>query len=1057
MGRTADLDHAVVGKAVGIDGRPAAGAPAASDFHFWYSRAKVDELSYPSPDMANGMDFGSDLMRVARDGLDGAVIEGERPVVYRLTDTERDTAEIDLEGVVTVETTDGTYAVGEAAGRLAASLDSQPTDLFVDGVLVDEPYAVPALEVLLETLLDNGMGTRLCYTTPGTIVDADRPTDHHREVIEETLESLGFDATPVSTGYAVVADQLRDENLTGLGINVDRDRTSVALVYYGVPVLAFSLAKGADWVVERAAGATGHAPDQLESRLESFALDPEASGDDIERALATAFDELTSDLLEAIRIEVEAADIERGIAVPVAVAGPWAVAGLEYLLGGRFDAASLPFSIRGSRRADDAGESAVRGALVSAQDDVDAFDEVIWSAHTREETAAGEPDAEAAESTAQLTFEEAVDSTSAPDDVANDAIEQLFDRLGTRDDELAELADRIATLADDLDELEATAADQSALDALGTELETVSSSLAAASETIDRLEERWSASESERDALVESIDSVESVLDDRLDTLSATHDSDVDRLDSGLSEHRRTLEEAVDDLESDIETVESSLSTDLDDAVDSIREDLARVETDLATVTDDLEGRLASLHDAIDTEASDRKAALDAVDDTIETLDAELSMELERVDERVERLDASVTTLDSTLDSIESTLEYTESTTDTNQEAIDTLESSLATVESTVSEVESEVASFDSALATLEPTVEEVSSTMSSVESDIETVAATVDDLEADVRELESAVGDRDATITELDARVADLDATVTTDADEGVTESNLGAVESTIEDVRSSVDEIETWRMETVDRLEAIEASRDSIDDGAVVLTSADVAGEGDTIASTSVVEERVEAVDSSVSAELESVREAIDAVDSRLDSDQSTVESSDDVSITEADLDRLETLDRTVPTLTDRLDAIDGRVDTFEDDLDSLTREIDEAVDRSELRETVEAAHAVDDTDLSTIESRLSSLESESDGVEVPAERVADLDQRVHELTRKVEAGEDADHGDDDGAEATIGGRNGLAATGVAALVAGATVLGSALVPSIGAAGVGTAALVLGAVLLAASTLGQ
>jgi len=75
-------------------------------------------------------------------------------------------------------------------------------------------------------------------------------------------------------GFAVVYDQLAANNYTGLGICLESQTTSAALAYYGVPAMAVTIAKGREWIVERAAGETGHAPAQVAGVLEEFVLDP---------------------------------------------------------------------------------------------------------------------------------------------------------------------------------------------------------------------------------------------------------------------------------------------------------------------------------------------------------------------------------------------------------------------------------------------------------------------------------------------------------------------------------------------------------------------------------------------------------------------------------------------------------------------------------------------------------------------------------------------------------------------------------------------------------------
>ncbi|WP_254862893.1 hypothetical protein [Halovivax gelatinilyticus] len=1044
--------------------------------------------------MANGLDFASDTTRIARDGLDGAVIEDERPLAYRTTGEELSSLDDSVPDELLIEHEEQTYVVGSEAKRVASAFDDQPDPLFVDGVLVDEPFAEPAIDALLGVLLANGMGNRLCYTTPGTIVDVDRPTDHHRAVIDESIGALGYDATPVSTGFAIVADQFRDENLTGLGIYIGSDVTSVALVYYGVPVIVFSIAKGRDWIVERAAGETGHANEQVASRLETFSLDPDGVADDIESALAQSYDELTGSLVEAIRIELEAADLDRGVSVPVAVAGPWAVEGVEFLLGGRFDAAQLPFSVRGIRRAADPEESAVRGALAAAQDDVDEFDSVTWSAHqaTDGETASAEPGSSEAMTT-QLTFD---DSASTADAIADDAIEQLFDRLGTRDDELGSLGDRVDSVANDLEALQTEAASNEDLTSLESAVDAVRSSLSDASSTIDSIESELAAREVATDELSDALESAEGTLADRLEALESdletveqSHDSDIERLDDAVTATESALESAVDELETAIADGDEALASTVESSIDAVRSDLEPSIESLHETQERLDVELESLRD-------ERSNDLSSFEETVDEIDSQLRADVEGIESVVESLESTVDSLESTLEAhgdrlptLESELRAVESAVESLDDDLDEHQGTVADLDETVTSLDSDVESLESTVSAIEPTlaeletsvealetvdeksVSEVDSTLEtlttsveSVESALESVDERVDDtqawIESDVAELRESVESIRTELDELettddggepspsippeyDDRLDDIEAAIDAiDRSGDVSELDDGtSLPDAVTDLRESYDAFERTHDVITDRLDALETSES---ERAEPLSIEDVVA-AEAVASTDSVESSLTDVESSLKSEIASVRSVVDELNAAVETLQHSA-ANEEASTTEGvSHQELESVTSSISTLESRLDDIEatGWSDERADRLDSIESTLERHDDeRAQLELRIE---------------RLSSSDGESLSDE-PLERIAELDQRMHELSRKTgdllaqEATntESADeHARPANGQSSLGSM--AMGAGAASVIAGGALAADELNSTVGTTELGVGAVILGAVIVA------
>ncbi|WP_049923340.1 hypothetical protein [Halopiger djelfimassiliensis] len=518
--------------------------------------------------MIVGLDIGTDAIRSAVDGADGPAIESVPAIVLPVTESTLESASLSPADGRLVEAGETTYVVGSDAAAVAETVDAEPQPLFSTERLASEGDIELALETIVDSVLTASSSDRLCYTLSGTPVDAEEPATSHRETIESVIADPDS-TTPISKGFAVVYDQLEGDNFTGLGICIGAQVTSATLAYYGVPAMSVSIGTGSDWIVERAAGETGHDPAKVRDVLEAFDLDPDAATGGIERALAQAHDDFVGDLADAIREAADEGDVQQGLSVPIAVGGTGAVEGIEYLLGGRFDAANLPFSIRGVRRADDPATSAARGALAAARDDVDVDEDGLWSdpesnatspASGDGKTGPSPPDTEAETVDVRVPGAAADDRQSrsfdtgcSADDAAraDDAIEQLFDRLANRDDEIRSIDAAVDDLSESLGDLEdrtpstddVTALEER-LDDLGDRAETLEERTAGFGERLSALESR--PDETTLSAVTDDVESLEAAIE--------SVRSDLEAVEGQLTE-AATRDEEIDALRADIEEI----------------------------------------------------------------------------------------------------------------------------------------------------------------------------------------------------------------------------------------------------------------------------------------------------------------------------------------------------------------------------------------------------------------------------------------------------------------------------------------------------------------------
>ena len=951
-----------------------------------------------------GLDIGTGAIRSASGDArsDGGV--DTYPAVTLALEEDVEGVDGEFDQTASFEHGDTTYLVGRAATRAAEELDRSPTPLFSNGVLeVGEPTQ-RALEQLISTALGEDSIDRLCYTTPGTIVDADEPTDVHRSTVATALEKQAVSTTAISKGFAVIYDQLAEDNYTGLGVCIESHSTSLALSYYGVPVLACTLAKGRSWIAEQAAAQTGHAPDQVDSVLSAFTLDPSAAGGGIERALAQAHDALAAALIEALEAQAAKADLQQGLSVPLAVAGDGAVEGIEFLLGGRFDAADLPVSVRGVRLAQAPGAAPARGALAAARDDVDAYEAVTWgeggSNPSGAVDSAGTDDTDVVQASARssrradaggadgdrrstLSFDE--DAAAEGADTGGDPITELFDRLGSREE---------------------------AVDAVAEDLESVAGDLDAVCSTIDTVEEAVTRLEADLSSLEDETATIES----RLETTASTAESAsegvasnrevVDSLEEELASAESTLESVADDitaLEDGLDGVEASVER-VNDDVRAVRDEVSVVREDVAADVEAVREEVTDVTADVETVTGEVKAVTADVD-ALETELATAIEDLETVDERVSATTADLETLSTDLEALAASRATTEDV-EAIEDRTTALTDELTAVHDQTGETAQTVATLEAALASLSDAVEDRAAT-DRVESLFERLETVRADLSKTVDRVDAAADERLEIEEGLETAVAEVHADVVATRESlQVTQESLEAGIESVEDDLTSV------RTALVNDIQRVEDDVQEVEDELETtledeLSSVRTALENDI----GTLESDVKGLANTLETDLEETRatldEETDALERKID------ESADTLATLRADVDDLESTSatqagvRTLRTdleadlggLEDEVSGIEGKLDELEGEVSGLAKSLEALEDtvESELathptpadRPNVVSADALStlETELEEIRSTVAALRTKLEAVAADVETDAEAATAIDDLAATVE----------------------------------------------------------------------
>jgi hypothetical protein len=192
---------------------------------------------------------------------------------------------------------------------------------------------------------------------------------YHEASVRQILTELGYQATPIEEGLAVVYGELAASNFSGVGISCGSGLCNICLAVLSVPVMSFSVPKAGDFIDASAALATGERANRLRiSKEKNFRLNG-FTGDRAHNALTVYYQEVIGDLLGALRARIASAQklpkLEQS--VPLVLSGGTSMPKgfLDHFMR-ILQAEEFPLKLSEVRVSGDPLHSTARGALMAA-------------------------------------------------------------------------------------------------------------------------------------------------------------------------------------------------------------------------------------------------------------------------------------------------------------------------------------------------------------------------------------------------------------------------------------------------------------------------------------------------------------------------------------------------------------------------------------------------------------------------------------------------------------------------------------------------------------------
>jgi hypothetical protein len=324
--------------------------------------------------MTFGLDIGSSGVRCLYRA--GKSLRGRRaPACYVVLPGGTDERLLLQRAMIPFSTCEGSYVVfGDNALELARAMKLPLIPVFPEGRLpIEDPIGRQVAATVIESLLP----------TQGAVAGSSLmvvPEDVSR-FAERVLALRGVKCESLHAGTASVLAELNDCQLTGAGLCVGANLTSLGIAVHGQPVAELTFPRGLAGVDEVFAKSRGRYffdaegnryldVRQVSRWRESAQVDltaPEGDDQDLLRSLIREW--LLAAMSEfAQRLEAtRAGRASRGVSVMTLTGGPARMAGFDVLVADAMRRAQLPLRILEIRTANNDDYTLARGALIAAE------------------------------------------------------------------------------------------------------------------------------------------------------------------------------------------------------------------------------------------------------------------------------------------------------------------------------------------------------------------------------------------------------------------------------------------------------------------------------------------------------------------------------------------------------------------------------------------------------------------------------------------------------------------------------------------------------------------
>ena len=316
---------------------------------------------------------------------------------------------------------------------------------------------------------------------------------------------------------------------------------------------------------------------------------------------------------------------------------------------------------------------------------------------------------------------------------------------------------------------------------------------------LERVAERITQLEDEKQSIREDIRDVEERLDDARDR------------QSDAAETVRDIENDIESVESDRDAVESKIES-LEDELADIEDEREEVKAEMASVEDDIEAK--------NEEIEGLEAEIDELEQELADSDIpELTSEAEAIREEIADIEGRMDDIDGDLNELELEKQYAEEAIEELHDDIETAQNRKAEAEDRVVELEEAIADEKAKLEEKEAAVEELEDELADLKSDREALKGELadaksarDEQKEQVSRVESKLGDLEEKIERLEWEIDELSSQVGEYDPEEIPDHET--VTSEIARLEAEMTALEPVNMKAIDEYDRVAEELDDLEE---------------------------------------------------------------------------------------------------------------------------------------------------------------------------------------------------------------------------------------------------
>jgi hypothetical protein len=235
----------------------------------------------------------------------------------------------------------------------------------------NESHSIEIIKKIIDDQIEpsKNSNTKLFFSIPDAPKGSETDIIYHETVLKRHLNVRGYNTNSINEGLAVIFSELQANNFTGLGISAGGGMCNVCLAYLSVPLIAFSINKGGDYIDDAVASVVGTVNTRVRSVKENGLDLKSKPHNEVEDALCIYYDDLIMSLVRSLKESIiqtsNALKIDGPI--PVVLSGGTAkVNGFKERFEYFLKTEEIPLDFSKIRIAEDPLNATAKGALIAA-------------------------------------------------------------------------------------------------------------------------------------------------------------------------------------------------------------------------------------------------------------------------------------------------------------------------------------------------------------------------------------------------------------------------------------------------------------------------------------------------------------------------------------------------------------------------------------------------------------------------------------------------------------------------------------------------------------------